>query len=293
MRIRIALSIIITLCFCLFTCISLGTVVDTAQIIETGVEIAKFFKGPDDFTPEQEYYIGRSVGALILEQYTPYENEYAKDYINTLGQTLALFSERPEIFDGYHFLILDSGEINAFATPSGLVFVTRGLLKLSTSEDSVAAILAHEIGHIVKRHGIKSIEKSRTTAAVTGAFGDTVDNIGVLPLTEMTETFTGSIDDIAQKMVVNGYSREFEKQADEAAVKTLIKVGYNPNALIELLEALDKNYTPGGFDFAKTHPAPKNRIKAIEKNAKGSYFMESSPEQRRERFQAFYKELGY
>jgi predicted Zn-dependent protease len=296
------LFIIITLCFCLCTCGTMGTIVslgDRFDTITKAVDIWKeLTKEPEDFTPEQEYYIGRSVGAVILDKYEPYENENANDYVNTLGQTLAIFSERPEIFEGYHFLILDSEEINAFATPSGLVFVTRGLLKLSTREDSVAAILAHEIGHIVERHGIKSIQKARRTAAVTGVFVDTADEIGVMPLPELTATFTGSIDDIVTKMVVNGYSRENENEADAVAVDILIKIGYDPGALIELLESLDENYTPGGLDFAKTHPAPKKRIDAIEKKLKGFQYVESpsfaqAREQRQARFHAFYKELGY
>jgi predicted Zn-dependent protease len=156
----------------------------------------------------------------------------------------------------------------------------------------VAAILAHEIGHIVNRHGIKSIEQARRTAAVTGVFVDAADNIGIMPLAELTDKFAGSINDITTKLVVNGYSREFEKQADAAAVDILIRVGYNPEALIELLEALDKNYTPGGLDFAKTHPDPKKRIKAIEKKLKGTHYTNtSSPAQREARFRAFYNEL--
>lgn len=291
-------SIIMILCFCLYTCISVDEVLEnvaggleSGQLQELLKELAK---EPDDFSPEQEYYIGRAVGAVILDQYKPYEYKSANDYINILGQTLVLFSERPEIFEGYHFLILDSEEINAFATPSGLVFISKGLLKLSVSEDSVAAILAHEIGHIVQKHGIKSIQKARRTAAVTGVFVDTAENIGIMPITELTATFTDSINDITTKMVVNGYSREYEKEADAVAVDILIKVGYNPNALIELLEALDENYTPGGIDFAKTHPDPKKRIAAIEKKLKGYNYVESpSLERRQARFRAFYNELGY
>ncbi len=114
----------------------------------------------EDFTPEQEYYIGRSVGAVIVNRYKPYPNAQANSYLNLVGQTLAQASDRPETFGGYHFLILDSDEINAFAAPGGLIFVSRGMLRCCRSEDAVAAVLAHEVGHIQLRHGIQSIKRA-------------------------------------------------------------------------------------------------------------------------------------
>ena len=306
MRIDIRICIIIIACLCFISCKSLGSLGDTLSTkiedISGGIDTGQYkditkslldvVKGADDFSPEQEYYIGRAVGASVLAQYEPYENEKANNYINTLGQTLAIFSDKPEIFEGYHFLILDSEEINAFATPSGLVFVTVGLLRLTTSEDSVATILAHEIGHIVEKHGIKSIKQANMTAGVTGIVVDAADTIGIQQLEKVTETFTDSINDVTVKLVVNGYSREYEKQADEAAVDILIRVGYNPRALIELLEIMDKSYTPGGHDFAKTHPAPKKRINAVENKLKGFQIPETSPPKEREvRYQEFYSEL--
>jgi predicted Zn-dependent protease len=121
----------------------------------------------EDFTPEQEYYIGRAVGAVVLSKYPAYANTQVNQYINTLGQTLAAASNKPEIFGGYHFVVLDSDDINAFATPSGLIFVTRGLIRCCPTEDALAAILAHEIGHVQLRHGMQSIEKARVTEALT------------------------------------------------------------------------------------------------------------------------------
>jgi predicted Zn-dependent protease len=109
----------------------------------------------EDFTPEQEYYIGRSVGAVVLSKYPAYTNAQVNQYLNMLGQTLAAASDKPQIFGGYHFLVLDSDDINAFATPSGLVFVTRGLIRCCPTEDALAAVLSHEIGHVQLRHGMQ------------------------------------------------------------------------------------------------------------------------------------------
>ena len=84
-----------------------------------------------------------------------------------LGQSLAQFSERPETFGGYHFLALDSAEINAFAAPGGLILVTRGLLDCCQTEDELAAVLAHEIGHVEKQHGLRAIRTGRLNSALT------------------------------------------------------------------------------------------------------------------------------
>jgi predicted Zn-dependent protease len=218
----------------------------------------------EDFTPEQEYYIGRSVGAVIVNRYKPYPNTQANSYLNLLGQTLAQASDRPETFGGYSFLILDSDEINAFAAPGGLIFVSRGMLRCCRSEDAVAAVLAHEIGHIRFRHGIQSIEKSRQTQALAILAAEGAKTFGKKELADLTRTFEGSINDITSTMINNGYSRSFEKEADASAVRTLSRAGYNPNALVAMLREMEKQLKPGGLDFAKTHPSPGSRIKDIE-----------------------------
>ena len=111
----------------------------------------------DDITPEQEYYIGRAVAATVLSKYKPYDISAGNEYLNVLGQGLALSSDRPETFGGYHFLIMDSDEINAFSAPGGLVLVSRGLIRCCPNEDALAAVLAHEIGHVEKQHGLRAI----------------------------------------------------------------------------------------------------------------------------------------
>jgi len=257
----------------------------TKSIVRSASAVAKTF---EDITPEQEYYIGRSVGAVIVNKYKPYPNAEANDYLNLLGQTLAQASDRPETFGGYHFLILDSEEINAFAAPGGLVFVSRGMLRCCKSEDAAAAVLAHEIGHVQLRHGLQAIDKSRLTQALTTLAAEGAKTFGGKDLADLTKAFEGSIGDITSTMINNGYSRSFERQADADAVKILSRVGYDPNALIAMLEEMEKNLKAGGPDFAKTHPTPKSRIDDIESlNVRGAAFSVVSARQGR-----FRKALG-
>lgn len=262
----------------------IGGLVDKAKTVE------KIVKSFEDISPEQEYYIGRAVGATVAGRYSVYDNQEATMYINTLGQTLAQASDRPETFGGYHFLILDSDEINAFAAPGGLVFITRGMLRCTKNEDAVAAVLAHEIGHVQHKHGLRSIKKSRLSSALTDAALEGAQSKTGGAVSMLTEVFQDSINDITTTMITNGYSREFEREADKAAVTILKRVGYDPNGLIDMLSLMKELLNPKGKDFAKTHPSPSSRMKDIQKTI-GKYSEVDTPEARQSRFEAVLKDI--
>ncbi|NPU85867.1 MAG: M48 family metalloprotease [Syntrophaceae bacterium] len=240
-------------------------------------------KSLEEFTPEQEYYIGRTVGAVVLDKYRPLSNTRANTYLNILGQTLSQFSDTPELFAGYHFLVLDSDDINAFATPGGHVFITRGLIRCCKSEDALAAVVAHEIGHIQLRHGMKAIEKARTTEALTILAQEGAKSFGSREVAQLTTAFGGVISDITNTMINNGYSRAYEYQADAAAVTILRRAGYSPGALREMLEVMARQIKPGGTDFAKTHPSPENRIAELKDGGK-PFSADETPNARKSRF---------
>jgi beta-barrel assembly-enhancing protease len=238
-------------------------VLSQQQAESIGRSAREIERSAEDLTPEQEYYIGRSVGAVILDSYDPWDQEAANKYLNLLGQSIALASERPELFGGYRFQILDTEEINAFATPSGIVFVSRGMLRLTRSEDEVAAVLAHEVGHIEQRHGVKAIRSSRITSAFSSTAMTAVELAGPEEVAALTRTFDDSISDITNTLVTNGYSRGAEREADRAAVRILGSLGYDQAALIRVLEAMDEVWHDGGPGFLSTHPKPADRIRDI------------------------------
>ena len=161
-------------------------------------------------------------------------------------------------------MILDSDEINAFATPGGHIFLSRGMIRLAESEDELAAIVAHEISHVVLQHGMKSIKSSRITSSVVGALATTAEALTDNQLVELAASFSGSVDDVAQTLVTSGYSRATERDADAGAVEILLLAGYDPDGLIRILERMGHELEPGGLDFAKTHPDPDVRIRWIE-----------------------------
>ena len=238
-----------------------------------------------DITPEQEYYIGRTVGAVILQKYRPYTEPAATRYVNLLGQTAARASQRPETFGGYHFLILDSDEINAFAAPGGLIFTTRGLLRCCRSEDAAAAVLAHEVAHVQLQHGLRAIRASRITSALTILGAESAKTFGGRDLADLTSVFEDSVSDIIETLVNSGYSKSQEYASDAAAVGTLRNVGYNPNGLTDMLAIMRRRLKPGGLDFAKTHPSPENRIERIQPMVSG-FGPVDAPMARQARFEA-------
>lgn len=236
---------------------------DEAQSINKSVgAVSKVF---ESITPEQEYYIGRTVAATILSQNKPYDSRTMTAYLNTIGQYLALCSDRPETFGGYHFLVMDTPDINAFAAPGGFILVSRGMLRCCKTEDALAGVLAHEIGHVELNHGLQAIDKSRLTAAATVLGTEAAKNLGGKDLADLTKTFESSISDITSTVMNSGYARKFESQADKAAVTILERAGYSPSGLVSMLQQMEKNLKPGGHDFAKTHPAPADRIAELAK----------------------------
>ena len=296
----VSLFTISTLTALFFSCAQMGTisqvgaavgqasgVIDpkTANAIaKSGAAIGKAF---EDITPEQEYYIGRAVGANVLSNYKIYNSKPAMTaYVNRICNALIINSPRPEIFNGYHANILDSDEINAFATSGGHIFITRGLIGSTTSEDTLAAVIAHEISHIQLQHGLKAIKNSRITQAlvVTGSSAASAA-AGSYNLSEMVDVFNDSINEVITTMVTNGYSQTQEFEADTMALQLLALAGYEPSSLVDVLRVLEKNQAgkPGGFN--KTHPTPAQRITNAQKTV-GNYKVTDTRSFRQGRYSA-------
>ena len=233
-----------------------------ASINKAGKAVSKTF---DDITPEQEYYIGRTVAATCLARYKAQDDARLNAYLNLLGQTLSRFSSRPETFGGYHFLLLKSDDINAFAAPGGLILVTRGLVACCATEDELAAVLAHEIGHVQNRDGLRAIRTGRLNGALTTLAAEGAKTLAGPELAEVTSAFDDSINEITGTLINSGYSSRQEFQADAAAVEILRAAGYPPSALIAMLRNMEKRWDPSRHDFAATHPSPPDRIAQLKK----------------------------
>jgi predicted Zn-dependent protease len=257
--------------------------IDVVEMAQAARQVAKGF---ENISPEEEYYLGRAVAATIAGRYTPYTEPNANHYINVLGQALAKVSDQPETYGGYHFQILDSDEINAFAAPGGFIFVTRGILRCARREAAVAAVLAHEIGHVQHKHGLQAIKKSRLSSAFTAIGLEVIEARSSGKVATLAGIFENSIEDVTTTLVNNGYSRAFERQADRAAVTILQRLGYDPHGLIDMLHVMADRLDPEGADFAKTHPSPEKRIADLEKIVDKDQTAAVSSASRQARFEA-------
>ena len=240
----------------------------------------------EEITPEQEYYLGRAVGANILSSYKIWNGSPALTaYVNRICNAIVINSPRPEIYNGYHVALLDSAEINAFATSGGHIFITRGLISCARSEDALAGVIAHEIAHIQLQHSVKAIKNSRITRAVLITSTSAASIAAGSSVNELTDIFNESVGEIVTTLIENGYSQNQEFEADNKALELLAGAGYNPSGLTDMLKELVRiqNSRPGGFN--KTHPAPASRISNAEQSI-GKYRVADTGAYRRNRFSA-------
>jgi predicted Zn-dependent protease len=239
----------------------------------------------ESISPEQEYFIGRAVAANILGRYKIWNgNPALTAYLNRICGAVTVNSPKPEIYNGYHVAILDTTEINAFATPGGHIFVTRGLISCTDSEDTLASVIAHEVAHIQLQHSIKAIRTSRITQAVlvTGVSAAEVYAAGT-SVAELTDIFNESVGQIVETLVNNGFSQTQEFDADNLALSLLASAGYEPSSLVTMLRALEKKQAGSSGGFIKTHPAPARRISNAERST-GKYPVADTRSYRQDRY---------
>jgi beta-barrel assembly-enhancing protease len=199
-------------------------------------------KAGREFNEEEKYYIGRTVAATLLAEDHWLNHAGLNAYVNAVGQTLVLASERPELFHGYHFAVQEApGKVNAYACPGGFLFITSGLLKLCRNEDELAAVLAHEIAHIIREHPMQAIQASHQRSAMASLVKFGFKKVGESSeeLSELSGLFDAVVKDVV-KAVAHGYSRDKELEADLMAVDILGQAGYPPLALASVLGRMDR-----------------------------------------------------
>ncbi|MCP4650948.1 MAG: M48 family metalloprotease [PVC group bacterium] len=212
------------------------------------------------YSTEKEVKIGKSVSRQAERQFKVEADALVQKRINDIGQKLALVCDRREI--KYYFKVLEKDDVNAFALPGGYIYIFKGLWdKIEKEDDLIAAVLAHEIGHLCARHNIKRLQQS----------------MGYGVLTVLVNTASG-MDGYSRRKATVGinelllsYSRRDELQSDRLAVSYLQKAGYNSLKIIELLEILQKESRdkPVGPLHVLTHPYITERMRAVRELIKG------------------------
>lgn len=186
------------------------------------------FSALADMSDEQR--IGRKEHEKLSLYTHFYEDAALNEYVNSVGQRLAANSDYPDL--EYHFFIVDSPDINAFALPGGYIYINRGLMTYLTSEAQLAAVLSHEIAHVTKRHGTRQRDQR--------ILGNVAAWVATIALWNASIGDAIRLENTAR---VSGYGREMELEADEYGATYLYRTGYDPQAIIEVLSILKDHQT--------------------------------------------------
>ena len=224
--------------------LDLGKVLDTSK---------KVF---GDIDEPQEIQIGQQYASVLLGTKPLLADQRVQHYVNALGHYLALQSERPDL--PWTFAVLDDPGFNAFATPGGYIFVTRGLLERMHNEAELAGVLGHEIGHVLRKHYLKAVK----TGAGASAVGDIVNN----KFGKGSQLTAAAVDFIKQTYS-KGLDQEDEFEADRVGVVIAARAGYDPFGLPSVLQILqEQSAQDNNFSLImKTHPAPALRLDRLDK----------------------------
>ncbi|MBS0320594.1 MAG: M48 family metalloprotease [Proteobacteria bacterium] len=204
----------------------------------------------------EEIQMGNDIAAALLGAAPLVDNRAQQVYVNDVGRWLALHSARPDL--PWKFGILDTDSINAFATPGGNVFLSRGLVMQMHSESELAGVLAHEISHVVLKHHLKDIQKNATKNMAL--------DLASLKAGGLVGEAAQAVARVGMEGFVRGLSREDEMQADRLGVVIAARAGYDPYGLpivLQDLAALPQDESAMG-QFLHTHPAPTERLAALE-----------------------------
>ena len=206
---------------------------------------------------QQEVELGANTAAQVSAQLPLIHDGAVVSYITSLGSQLAKVTDTRNL--AWHFTVVDSKEVNAFALPGGWIYVNRGLIERATDMSELAGVLGHEIGHVTLRHSVQQMQQAQ------GA------NVGVsllCTLTKVCESGAGQAAvGIGGSALFAKFSRTDEAEADAEGVKTTIKAGISPRGSPEMFRILlsERQRNPGAVDaFFASHPLEENRITATE-----------------------------
>jgi predicted Zn-dependent protease len=206
---------------------------------------------------QQEIQMGQEYSQQINAQLPIVSDPEVNRYVNLLGDQIASKTSRADL--DWHFYVVDSREVNAFAVPGGYVYVNRGLIERTSAMDELAGVLGHEIGHVVRRHSIQQMEKQQ------GA------QVGVTLACVLTSICNSGIAqagiNVGASAVFAKFSRQDELEADQEAVTNTVRAGINPEGIVTMFQKLidERNTRPSAVEgFFATHPLEEDRIRAAQ-----------------------------
>lgn len=202
---------------------------------------------------EREVKMGESIARRLEEKFEVLEDDLVQQRIDHIGQKVAYVCDRKDI--DYHFKVLANEEVNAVSLPGGYIYINKGLIDEVSTDDELAYVLGHEIGHVVAKHSVKRIQ---------GVYGYSILRILVGTIKGAGEVARAS--DIAFGQIMLGYSRKDELDADRLGVRYAQRAGYDPAGAVNFLEKLkeiERKKPLKPPNYIRTHPPISSRIEAV------------------------------
>ena len=228
---------------------------DLNRLVDTAKNIGK---ATGEIAEKEEIEIGGDMAARLLGAAPLAADEALQRYVNQVGRWLASQTERPEL--PWKFGVLEAPQLNAFATPGGNIFVTRGLVAQMNNEAELAGVLAHEIVHVLKKHHLKAIQKTAQVELANTAVTTFARQDRNTPAREKLLA-------VGSELYGRGLDKADELEADRLGVVIAARGGYDAYGLPAVLQSLQAmNPEDSGLALMfKTHPAPAERLEALEK----------------------------
>ena len=227
----------------------------------------------NNFKPEQDVELGQQAAEEVRQQYPLLNDEEIHSYVARLGdQLVANIPEdlRQPAFR-YTFQVVNLKEINAFALPGGPMFLNRGMLDAARTDGEVAGVMAHELSHVVLRHGTAQATKGQKFQM--GAIAGQV-------LGAIVGGRTGSVIAQGSQFGLGAYflkfSREYERDADLMGAQIMARAGYDPRQMANMFQTIQKQGGSQGPEWLSDHPDPGNRYEAINREAEALHIPQSS-----------------
>lgn len=225
----------------------------------------------------EEIEIGHGIAANLLGASPLLANDKVQQYVNRVGRWVSLQTERPDL--PWQFGVLESTDINAFATPGGTIFITQGLLLKLNNESELAGVLAHEMVHVLRKHHLAALQKSARMDIASDLAGEA-----------LKDKANPAIMDKAIKAGTEVYARGLDKddefEADRMGIVIATRAGYDPYGLPAVLQMLDESNAQDSSLalMFKTHPAPHDRLILLDKEMGDSFNDYPAPTQADKRF---------
>ena len=216
------------------------------------------------FSPAQDVELGRRAAAQVRKELPLARDREAENQVERIGARLvgAIPARLRQPQFRYTFQVVERKEINAFALPGGPIFVNRGMLDAARNDGEVAGVIAHELSHVVLRHGTAQATKAQPFQI--GAFAGQL-------LGSLIGGRTGAV--VAQGSQIGigtyflKYSREYEREADLLGVQIMAHAGYDPRQMANMFQTIERRSGSGGPEWMSDHPSPANRYAAINREA--------------------------